>query len=92
MVGVSMFVLCLALFLARQYQVIDQRARALSQLDHKFLDDLFRYQENRQQDDSAPTPVPKTELTMNAKPAKRAELVVHNVTVKRSEMVQPTQN
>ena len=75
MVGVSMFVLCLALFLARQHQVIDQRAnssdglqcpippdegtsktsiapnsasgssslasdtfRALSQLDHKFLD------------------------------------------------------
>jgi hypothetical protein len=60
----------------------------LSELDRKFLDDLFRHQDSQQQDNSAPTPVSKTELIMNAKIVKRAELVVHNETVKRAELVQ----
>ena len=65
---------------------------ALSKLDHKFLDDLFRCQESQQQNDSTPTPVPKTELTMNARTAERAERVVHNVTIKRAELVRPGRN
>ena len=60
----------------------------LSELDRKFLYDLFRQQDSRQQDNSASTPVPKTELTLHAKTVKRAELVVHNETVKRAELVQ----
>jgi hypothetical protein len=60
----------------------------LSELDRKFLDDLFRQQDSREQDNSASRPVPKTELTLPAKTAKRAELVVHNETVKRAELVQ----
>jgi len=61
--------------------------RALSELDHKFLDDLFRSQEVQQQDDSIPNAGP-TELTINAKTVRRAELVVHNEMVKRAKLVQ----
>jgi hypothetical protein len=65
---------------------------ALSKLDHKFLDDLFLYQERQRQDDATPTSVPKTELTMNGKTAKRAELVVHDGTIKRAELLRPGRN
>jgi hypothetical protein len=127
MVGASVFFLCLALLLARQFQMIDQRAtssdglhdpihqdgntpktgiapnadsgsfasdnfQALSELDHKFLDDLFRDQEGRPQDDSTPTAIPKTALAMNAMTVKRAELVVHNETVKRAKLVERGRN
>jgi hypothetical protein len=60
---------------------------ALSELDHKFLDDLFRSQEGQQEGDSIPTANPKTELTINANTVERAELVVHNEMVKRGKLV-----
>ena len=65
---------------------------ALSELDHKFLDDLFLYQERQRHDDATPTSVPKTELTLNTKTAKRAELVVHDGTIKRAELLRPGRN
>ena len=65
---------------------------ALSKLDHKFLDDLFLYQERQRHDDATPTSVPKTELTLNTKTAKRAELVVHDGTIKRAELLRPGRN
>jgi hypothetical protein len=86
-VGASVFVFSLTLLLARPQKMIGQNANS-SELDRKFLDDLFRQQDSRQQDNSASTPVPKTELTLHAKTVKRAELVVHNETVKRAELVQ----
>ena len=65
---------------------------ALSELDHKFLDDLFLYQERQRHDDATPTSVLKAELTMNTKTAKRAELVVHDGTIKRAELLRPGRN
>jgi hypothetical protein len=102
-IGASVFVFSLTLPLAQQHtrkasvglnsasgsgSLASDNSQPWSELDRRFLDDLFRNQDSQQQDNSAPTPVPKTELIMNAKTVKRAELVVHNETVKRAELVQ----
>jgi hypothetical protein len=77
---------------------------AISEADHRFLDDLLQQQNREHQrqtnpvakpdqnvadTDSDSKPVPRAELIVNTSEVKRAQLVINSRTVKRAELVRP---